>query len=156
MKRRQALGAIGAILAAAVAPPFIAKSQLMPLKLIREVTAEEIVQYTNRPEGATWMQHRRYYSGWEYAYTEGGRDYYKPYHPTLKKAGNLGVAPTPAEMDMLGIDPEFARPVFVPKEKQLVDHSSKKINLLEEGFDAWDHEKQKIPGGVISGMKSNG
>ena len=30
--------------------------------------------------------------------------------------------PTPMEMDGLGIDPDFARPMFIPEDKQFVDH----------------------------------
>lgn len=125
MRRRQALGAIGAILAAAVAPALIPKERLMPLKLIRDVTDAEVAQFTGGPNAF----YTRHYHGWKYVYSDGGRDYYKPTHPMLKEHGDLGVAPTPAEMDMLNIDPEFARPVFVPKEKQFVDHNMLKRKI---------------------------
>jgi len=125
MKRREALGAIGAILAAAVAPPFIPKGQLMPLKLIREATTAEIQEYAINPNSTVKATYApRYYNGWDFAFEKDGRRYYKPSHPTLKAQGDLGVAPTPAEMDMLGMDPNFARPVFVPEAKQIVDHTN--------------------------------
>jgi len=122
MRRRQALGAIGAILAAAVAPAFIPSGRIMPLKLIREATPEEIKYYVNPNSSCTITYAKRQYLGWEFAYTHEGRDYYRPTHPALIGKGELGVAPTPLEMEGLGIDPDFARPVFVPNEKQFVDH----------------------------------
>jgi hypothetical protein len=97
----------------------------MSLKLVREVTNDEVRFYggTNAYEKAlAYSTSLRIFNGWQFAYTKDGRDYYKPTHPTLKAHGDLGVAPTPAEMDMLNMDPNFARPVFVPKEKQFVDH----------------------------------
>lgn len=136
MRRRQAFGAIGAILAAAVAPALIPKERLMSLKLVREVTGDEIDQYCRTPwdpiinnlsqEEINRIPRSstvRYFHGWEYSHSESGRDYYKTVGH-MKRFGDLGVAPTPAEMDMLNIDPGFARPVFVPKEKQFVDHRS--------------------------------
>jgi hypothetical protein len=135
MKRRQALGAIGAILAAAAAPALIPKSRLMPVKLIRDVTDAEINQYAgptvfDRLKKEYADSHAApMYNGWKFKYTKDGRYYYEPTHPTLKARGDLGVAPTPAEMDMLNMDPAFARPVFVPKEKQIVDHSAPPGNL---------------------------
>jgi hypothetical protein len=137
MRRRQALGAIGAILVAAAAPALIPKERLMSLKLIREATAGEIDHF-NGGQNAFYARH---FHGWSYLYTKDGRDYYKPTHPTLKAHGGLGIAPTPLEMEGLGMDPQFARPVFVPGEKQFLDHSSKETNLLKHGFEAWTEGK---------------
>jgi hypothetical protein len=124
----------------------------MPLKLIREVTDGEIFQYANAdPKSGLYAplagQYDQYadshaapqYNGWKFRYTKNGRYYYEPTHPTLKNIGDLGVAPTPAEMDMLNIDPNFARPIFVPKEKQFVDHRYSKADQKK----IWDFDQLK-------------